>query len=338
MQNRKWILTSYAEREPDDSTWTLVQAEMPTPGTGQILVKNRWLSMDPYLRGRLNPPVNGVATMKIGDQMGGGGVGEVIQSNHPAWKIGDFAEGLEVGWQEYAVLTPELPGPARINKVDLSVAPPQAALSWLGMTGLTAYFGMLDLGRPRPGDVVVVSAASGAVGQIAGQIAKMAGCRVIGIAGSDDKLDYCRGIGFDDGINYKTAPDLTAAVAKACPQGVNVFYDNTGGPIHDAVMMNLAIGARVVICGRIAMANKVGEPDIGLRASSRMIATRAVLQGLAVFDYWHRRDEAIKRLVAWQSSGALQFREDVVEGFENAPHAFIRMMRGDNFGKQLVRI
>ena len=338
MRNRRWVLAAYAAKEAEEGTWKLDEADMPMPGIGQILIKTQFLSVDPYTRGRFNPPVNGVAAMQIGDLMQGAGVGEVIASNHPAWKIGDIAEGLDVGWQEYAMLTPDLPGPQKINKVDPKLAPPQAALSWLGMTGLTAYFGMMEIGRPQPGDVVVVSAASGAVGQIAGQIAKMAGCRVIGIAGSDDKLDYCRSIGFDDGINYKTSPDLTAAVAKACPQGVNVFYDNTGGPIHDAVMMNLAIRARVVICGRIAMANKVGEPDVGLRASSRMIATRASVQGLMVFDWWHRRDEAIKRLVEWKNSGALQFREDVAHGLEAVPHAFIRMMRGDNLGKQLIQL
>ena len=193
------------------------------------------------------------------------------------------------------VSLPICPAHPRVNKVDAGVAPPQASLSWLGMTGLTAYIGLLEIGRPRPGDTVVVSAASGAVGQLVGQIAKLAGCRVVGIAGSDDKLAWCKSIGFDATINYKTAGDMTAAIATQCPSGVNVFFDNTGGPIHDAVMKNLAVAARVVICGRIALADNFDQEDIGLRASSRLIVTRAMIQGLVVFDWWHRRDEALSQ-------------------------------------------
>jgi NADPH-dependent curcumin reductase CurA len=161
---------------------------------------------------------------------------------------------------------------------------------------------------------------------------------VVGIAGSRTKLDWCRRIGFDETINYRTTTDVAGAVAKCCPEGVNVFFDNTGGPIHDAVMKNLAVAARVVICGRIAVANKFGEEDIGLRASSRLIATRATVQGLVVFDWWHRREEALRRLISWKNKGALQFKEDVAKGFESVPQAFVRMMKGDNLGKQLVAL
>lgn len=206
------------------------------------------------------------------------------------------------------------------------------------MTGLTAYVGVLEIGRPRPGDVMVVSAASGAVGQIAGQIGKLCGARVIAIAGSDDKLDWCRQIGFDETINYKTAADLGAAIAALATNGVNVFFDNTGGPIHDAVMSQLAVAARVVICGRIALADNFDQPDLGLRASSRLIVTRAMVQGLVVFDWWHKREEAFARLAHWHASGQLTTREDIVEGFERVPEAFLRMMSGRNFGKQLVRL
>ncbi len=252
--------------------------------------------------------------------------------------MGDIAEGPDLGWQEYAVLTPDLPGAAKVNKINPGIAPVQAALSWLGMPGLTAYFAMLEVARPRPGDVVVVSAAAGAVGQIAGQIAKMAGCRVIGIAGSDTKLDWCKRIGFDDTINYRDTSDLVGAIARCCPTGVNVFFDGTGGPIHDAVLKNLAQNARVAIVGRVAVANKPADQDLGLRASSRLIATRATVQGFVVYDWWQRRDEALGRLIAWHKAGSLKFKEDVVQGFDNVPHAFVRMMRGDNLGKQLVEI
>ena len=161
---------------------------------------------------------------------------------------------------------------------------------------------------------------------------------MVAIAGSDDKLAWCREIGFDQTINYKTTPDMTAALAKTCPDGINVFFDNTGGPIHDAALRNLAVAARVVICGRIALANDFDQEDIGLRASSRLIVTRAMIQGLIVFDWWHRRDEAFARMAAWKRAGRLKTKEDVVEGFERAPDAFLRMMSGQNFGKQLVRL
>jgi NADPH-dependent curcumin reductase CurA len=169
----------------------------------------------------------------IGEVMQGGGVGEVVASNHSAWKVGEIAESMSFGWQEWSVLIPEL-GPPGVNKIDPNLAPIESSLSWLGMPGLTAYFGLLDVGRPRPGETVAVSAASGAVGQLVGQIAKLAGCRAVAIAGDEAKLGWCREIGFDAGINYKKAPDLTAAVKEACPKGVDVFFDNTGGPIHDA--------------------------------------------------------------------------------------------------------
>ena len=334
MKNRQWILAAHPKGEVTAETWSLVDGEMPQPGNGQILVKARWLSVDPYMRGK----VNAGAGMNVGDVMLGGGVGEVIESRHPDWKAGDMVEALELGWQDYAVLSPDIAGPARPNRVDASLAPPQSALSWLGMPGLTAYFAMLDVARPRPGDTVVVSAAAGAVGQIAGQLAKLAGCRVIGIAGSDDKLEWCRSIGFDEMINYKAVDDLAAAVGKACPGGVNVFFDGTGGAVHDAVLANLALWAKVVIVGKVAVASKAPSEDIGLRSSAKMIATRATVQGFVVYDWWHRRAEALQRLAAWRAAGSLQFREDIAQGLESVPDAFIRMMRGENLGKQLVAL
>ncbi|WP_250528470.1 NADP-dependent oxidoreductase [Caballeronia sp. GAWG2-1] len=334
MRNRRWALASHAQGAVSESLWKLEETDASRPAERQILVKTLWLSVDPYMRGKLNEG----AGMQAGSLMQGGGVGEVVESNHPEWRVGDIAESPDVGWQDYAVLTPDLPGASKVNKVDTRFAPPQAALSWLGMPGLTAYFAMLDVGRPKPGDTVVVSAAAGAVGQIAGQLARLAGCRVIGIAGSDRKLDWCKTIGFNETINYKSASDLAAEVARCCPNGVNVFFDGTGGPIHDAVLKNLAIGARVAIVGRVAVANNSGGEDTGLRASSRLIATRAVVQGFVVYDWWHRRDEALQRLAAWHKSGELQFREDVLSGLENVPRAFMRMMAGENFGKQLVQV
>ena len=180
-------------------------------------------------------------------------------------------------------MTPDTFGPAGVNRIDAKLAPIESSLSWLGMPGVTAYFGLLDVGRPRPGETVVVSAASGAVGQLVGQIAKLAGCRAVAIAGTDDKLQWCREIGFDAAINYKKATGLTAAVKEACPQGVDVFFDNTAGPIHDAVMKNLSIGARVVICGRVSLAGQFGKPDIGEQFMGQLIVTRASVPRISGF-------------------------------------------------------
>lgn len=338
MENRRWVLAAHPQGSATLDTWRLETVAMPEPGLGQILVRTHWLSLDPYMRGRISPASNYTAGVRMGELMQGGGVGDVVVSNHPSWQTGDIAESMTVGWQEWAVLTPDLPGASRVNKVDPSLAPPQASLSWLGMPGVTAYIGLLEIGKPIPGDTVVVSAASGAVGQLVGQIAKLSGCRVVAIAGSDEKLAWCRSIGFDATINYKTESDLAAAVARVCPDGVNVFFDNTGGPIHDAVLKSLAVRARVVICGRVALADQFDQEDIGIRASSRLVVTRATIQGLVVFDWWHRRDEALARLAAWHRAGLLQTREDVIDGFERIPEAFLRMMAGRNFGKQLVRL
>jgi NADPH-dependent curcumin reductase CurA len=336
--NRRWLLAGHPDGMPSADNWTMDVQPVPDPGPGQILVKARWLSVDPYMRGRISPSTNYTKGVGIGETMHGGGVGEVVASNHPAWKVGDIAESMSFGWQEWSVLTPDTTGPYGVNKIDPTLAPIESSLSWLGMPGVTAYFALLELGRPRPGDTVVVSAASGAVGQLVGQIAKLAGCRAVAIAGSDDKLAWCREIGFDTGINYKKTADLTAAVKDACPHGVDVFFDNTAGPIHDAAMKNLSVGARVVICGRIALAAQFDKPDIGERFMGQLIVTRASIHGFLAFDWWHRRNEALQRLSAWQRAGQIQFKEDVLSGIERMPEAFLRLLDGSNFGKQIVRI
>jgi len=270
--------------------------------------------------------------------MAGGGVGEVVESNHPAWKPGDIAESMQFGWQEWTVLTPGGSGFGSVNRVDPQRAPIESSLFWLGMPGLTAYFGLLDVGRPRPGDTVVVSAAAGAVGQLVGQIANLAGCRTVAIAGDDTKLAWCREIGFAAAIDHRTTTDLGAAIEAACPSGVDIFFDNTGGRIQDEVIKRLSVGARVVICGRIALAGQFGKPEIGERLLSSLLVTRSSAHGFLVSDWGHRRDEAIRRLADWQSAGKLTIREDILEGIENMPAAFLRLLKGENFGKQLVKV
>ena len=336
--NRRWFLKQYPEGMPTLDNWTMDEQRVPDPGPGQILVKAKWLSVDPYMRGRMSPATNYTKGVEIGELMQGGGVGEVVASNHPKWKAGDIAESMSFGWQEWSVLTPDVSGPAGVNRIDPNLAPVESSLSWLGMPGITAYFGLLELGRPRPGDTVVVSAASGAVGQLVGQIAKLAGCRAVAIAGNDDKLKWCQELGFDVGINYKKATDLTQAVKEASCGGVDVFFDNTAGAIHDAVMKNLRTGARVVICGRVALAGQFGKPDIGERFMGQLIVTRASIHGFLAFDWWHRREEALQRLSEWQRAGKIRFKEDVLDGIERMPEAFLRLLSGKNFGKQIIRI
>lgn len=337
MTNRQWVLARHPEGPATPDIWRLVEAPMPVPGPGQIVVRVRWLSLDPYMRGRIAPGANYTAGVRPGEVMQGGGVGEVVASNHPGWAVGDLVETMAMGWREFAVLDPDRHGPDRANRVPAGL-PPQATLGWAGMPGLTAYVGLTEIGRPVPGETVVVSAASGAVGQVAIQIARLMGARVVAIAGSAEKLAHCASLGAAAGIDHRATHDLPAALAAACPDGVDVFFDNTGGPIHDAVMAQLALRARVIVCGRIAVANRPPAEDIGLRASARMIVTRAQVEGLLVFDWWHLREAALARMARWHRDGHLQFREDVLQGFERLPEAFCRMMAGENLGKQLVQL
>lgn len=334
--NRQWLLDHHPEGAATPDCWRLVEAPLPEPGPGQILVRLRWLSMDPYMRGRIAPGPNYAAGVRPGEVMQGGGVGQVVRSNHPDWAEGELVEAMGMGWQDYAVLSPDAPGAARANRVPEGV-PEQATLSWLGMPGLTAWIGLTEIGRPVPGETVVISAASGAVGQVAGQIALAMGARPVAIAGSEAKLAHCRDLGYAAGVSHRSAR-LAEDLRAACPEGVDVFFDNTGGAIHDTVLAQLAPHARVIICGRIAVIDKPAGQDIGLRASSRLIVTRARVQGLIVFDWWHRRDEAMGHLAGLWRDGRLTVREDVLDGLERAPEAFVRMMAGDNFGKQLVRL
>jgi NADPH-dependent curcumin reductase CurA len=298
-----------------------------------MLVRSLYLSVDPYMRGRISPSKNYTTGVVPGQLMCGGGVGEVVRSNVPGFEPGEVVESFGFGWQDYAVL------PATgTRKVDPALAPVHSALSYLGLPGLTAYFALLDIGRPRPGDTVVVSAASGAVGQIVGQLAKLAGCRAVAVASSDKKLAWCRELGYDAGVNYRNGEDLTAAIGEVCPGGIDVFFDNTAGPIHDAVMHNLATGARIIICGTVALAERFGQPDIGPRFLRQILVARARVEGFLLFDYAHRHEEGLARLAAWSREGRLRHREDILDGLERMPEAFLRLLRSENFGKQLVRV
>lgn len=335
-KNRQWRLAAYPEGMPKESDWTLSETAIPEPGPGEILARAIYLDVAPYMRGRISPQKNYAAGVKPGDVMLGGGIAQVVRSNHRDYKTGDVVvSDFSFGWQDYAALRPAL-----VRRVDAEVAPLPCWLDILGLNGITTYFALLDAGAGaiKAGDTVLVSAAAGSVGQIAGQIARLSGCRAIAVTSSAEKLAWCRELGYDDAINYKAEPDLAQAVARICPKGVDVFIDNTAGPIHDAVMQNLALHARIVLVGSISLAGKFGQPDIGPRFPRQILMARARVQGFLATDYQSRQEEARTRLAQWYRTGKIRTKYDFAEGLETMPQAFLRLLTSRNLGKQLVRV
>ena len=330
--NREWLLAERPTGEPDQENFELRETDVPDSGPGELLVRVRFLSVDPYMRGRMRDAESYAEPWDVGDALRGGVVGEVVETESDAYDPGDLVTG-EGRWADYATLDADDAAP-----VDPSVAAPEAYLGVLGMPGRTAYFGLLEVGEPKPGDTVVVSGAAGAVGSVVGQIAARNGCRVVGFAGSDEKTDWLTDdLGFDAAINYKARDDYRAALDEAAPDGVDVYFDNVGGPITDAVFTKLNLDARVAVCGQIAHYNDEEVPT-GPRKLPQVIPVRAKVQGLLVSDFATRFGEASERLGEWVASGELQHRETVVEGLENAPDAFLGLFSGDNIGKQVVRV
>jgi NADPH-dependent curcumin reductase CurA len=327
--NRRVTLESRPVGSPQESDFKLDEAEVLSPGPGEVLVRSLWVSVDPYQRGRMSTTRSYAKGLELGDVITAQAVGEVVESNDSRYEPGDLVVG-QLGWQEYAVAR----GGA-LRKLPPSLEP-QLALHVLGTTGLTAYFGLLDVGKPVPGDTVVVSCAGGAVGSIVGQIARIMGCRAVGIAGGDEKLEDLRELyRFDEAIDYK-AGDVRSAVKEACPDGVDVYFDNAGGEVSASVHARLNVGARIVICGQVSQYN-LERPEPTFHPGL-LIVYRARMEGFLVSDYPHRFGEAIPRLARWVLNGDLRYGETVTEGLVNAPRAFIGMLYGENRGKALVKV
>ncbi len=330
--NRQIIVAARPAGYPKESDFTLVEKSVPVPASGEMLIRIVYLSLDPYMRAMMNARESYGPSLQIGDVMVGGTVGKVIQSSHPDYVKGDIVEGM-LGWQEYAVSDGR-----GLRRVDPKVAPISTALGILGMPGLTAYFGLLEISRPESGETVVISGGAGAVGSAAGQIAKIRGCRAVGTAGSDAKINYMVGeLGYDAAFNYRSIENYYDALREICPDGIDVYFDNVGGAITDAVFRLLKPGARIAVCGQISQYN-LEHPETGPRLLGRLLTKRARAEGFLVSQFADRYPSALKQLTQWLSEGRLKYREDIVDGIENAPRAFIGMLHGRNMGKQLVKL
>jgi NADPH-dependent curcumin reductase CurA len=316
---------------PKRSDWQFTETPMPKPGDREVLVRTLYLSLDPAMRGWMNEGRSYIPPVGIGEVMRAGGIGRVVASNHPDFAVGDHVNGT-LGIQDYAVLEG-----ARLTKVEPKLAPLPVFLNTLGMPGMTAYFGLLDVGQPKPGDTVVVSGAAGAVGASVGQIAKIKGCRAVGIAGGAAKCRYLVDeLGFDAAIDYK-AEDVREGLRTHCPKGVNVYFDNVGGDILDIVLTRLTLHARVVICGAISQYNNTTPVKAPSNYLS-LLVNRARMEGMVVFDYADRFPQARRDIAAWIAAGKLKSREDVVEGLQTFPETLLKLFNGENFGKLVLKV
>lgn len=330
--NRQVVLKSRPNGIPQAEHFAVVEAAVPELADRQFLVRNEYLSVEPAMRGWVSAVANYADPVGIGEAMRSFAAGTVVASRHPGFSEGDQVMGM-LGWQHYAVSD----GANITRKVKETDLPLSLSLGLLGLNGVTAYFGLLDAGSPRPGDTVVVSTAAGAVGSAVGQIAKIMGCRTVGLTGGPDKVALCKdAFGYDAAIDYK-AGNVADALKAACPRGVDVYFDNTAGAISDAVMSQLAVGARIVICGTASVASW-DPPPLGPRVERHMLVKRARMTGFLIFDYQHRYEEAIARLAAWVREGSLRYREDIADGLEHCPGAIAELYRGENLGKRLIRL
>ena len=331
--NRQIRLARRPEGFPKPGDFRLASEPVADLQAGQLLVRVAYLSVDPYMRGRMSDAKSYVPPIPLDGVMGGFAVGKVVESKNPAFAAGTYV-GADFGWQEYAISDGK-----GLRTIDPAVAPLTTALGVLGMTGMTAYFGLLHVGEAKAGQTVVVSGAAGAVGSVVGQIAKIKGCKVVGSAGTDDKVEYLtKELGFDAAFNYKTTRDLTAELRELAPAGIDVYFDNVGGTFTDAVIPLLNVHARVTVCGQISQYN-LEKPELGPRWLHQLIVKRARFEGMLISDFAPHFPEALRNLTGWYREGKLKFAEQVATGgIEAAPAAFIGMLHGQNLGKQLVQI
>lgn len=329
--NRQFRLAARPVGLPKLEDWQYVEAPVGEPGNGEVLVATEFISLDPAMRGWMNDAKSYIAPVAIGDVMRAGGVGRVLESRDPAFAPGQAVRG-SLGVQTHAIV----PAKALIA-VDDSIAPLPRYLGTLGMPGMTAYFGMLDIGRPVEGDTVVVSAAAGAVGSVVGQIARIKGCRTVGIAGGPEKCRYVVDeLGFDAAIDYKQG-DVARELRRHCPDGIDVYFDNVGGEILDAALRLLALHARIVICGAISQYNRT-TPVTGPANYLSLLVNRASMQGMIVFDYADRYPEAAVQLAEWVTEGKIESREHIVVGFDRFPETLLMLFSGENFGKLVLQV
>lgn len=329
-KNTQVLLASRPTGWVKESDFRIVETPVPAPSAGQVLVKNLYLSLDPYMRGRMNESRSYARSVEIGEVMTGETVGEIVESRNPKFNKGDTVAG-RVGWQRYA-----LSDGSDLRKVDPKLVPLSTYLGVVGMPGVTAWIGLLDIGQPKAGETVVVSAASGAVGSVVGQLAKLRDCRVVGIAGGPEKCDYVvKELGFDACVDHR-AQDLAKALADATPKGIDIYFENVGGPILDLVLARANPFARFPLCGMVSQYNATER--YGVKNLVAAVGMRVKLQGFIVSDHMNRWPEALKELAQGVRDGKIKYRESVTQGLENAPRAFIGLLKGENFGKQLVKV
>ena len=330
--NRQVTLRSRPSGIPEAEHFAIVESSAPEPSDGQVLVRNIYLSVEPAMRGWVSAVGNYSEPVALGAVMRSLAVGRVEVSRHPDFHPGDYVTGM-FGWQDYAVID----GKAIQRKIVETDLPISTSLGVLGLNGLTAYFALLDIGQPKSTETVVVSTAAGAVGSCVGQIARIKGCRSVGIAGGPDKVRMCREVfGYDAAVDYK-AGDFESALDAACPAGIDIYFDNTAGRISDSVMRRLNVGARVIICGTASIASWDPLPQ-GPRVERHLLVKRARMQGFLIFDYATRFPEALRELVSWVRGGLIHYREDILDGIEHAPGSIAGLYRGENLGKRLIRV
>jgi NADPH:quinone reductase len=328
--NRQFVLAARPVGMPKESDFRLVEAPLPTLAQGQVLLRSMFLSVDPYMRGRMTGVRSYADPVDIGQVMVGGTVGKVMQSTNRQFLVGDVVTGYW-GWQEFAISDGQ-----GLQKLDTTIASPSTALGVLGVPGMTAYFGFLDICKPKSGETVVVSGAAGAVGSLVGQIAKITDCRAVGIAGGDDKIAWItRELGFDAAFNYKTTGNYVDKLKEICPHGIDCYFDNVGGAVTDAVLPLLNLSARISICGQISQYNAI-KPELGVRPYIHLLTKQARAEGFIVTQFAERFPEGIAHMAQWLKEGKLKYRETVIEGFENMPRALIGVLSGDNTGKMVV--